>query len=87
MLTLHLLDFRPPLQALLVLLLPEHLALLLDSHLFELKHLDLVVDMLALHGTELYLALNVAHLRSRLRSSWLLDIVIILYSSSSSIRC
>ena len=49
-LSLHLGNLLPPFSTFFVFLLLEDLALLLNPHLFDLKHLDLVIDVATLHG-------------------------------------
>lgn len=51
-LLLHLRNFLSPLMTLLILLLPKKFFLLLNSLLFKLQHLNLIVDVSALHCTE-----------------------------------
>ena len=53
MLLLHLGNLLPPFSTLFVFLLLKDLALLLNPHLLYLKHLDLVIYVAALHGTQL----------------------------------
>ena len=60
-LSLHLGNLLPPFSTFFVLLLLEDLALLLNPHLFDFKHLDLVIDVATLHGAQLQLILDLAH--------------------------
>lgn len=62
MLTLHLCYLALPVGALLVFLLLELFALLLDAHLLDFEHLDLVVDVLLFHGAQLELIFDLRHL-------------------------
>ena len=77
-LVFHLLDFCTPLRALLVLLLAQQVALLLDPHLFELEHLNLVIDVLALHRAQLDLILDVIHLLGSCHYNWHLLLLLLM---------
>ena len=68
-LVLHLIDFIPPLDAFLILLLDQEVTLLFNAHLLELEHLNFVIDMLSFHGAKFDLAFNLIHLSC----SWLRD--------------
>ena len=60
-LTLHLRDFGAPLGTLLVLLLPEYFALVLNALLLKLQHLYFVIYVTSLDRRKLKLALNLTN--------------------------
>ena len=62
MLVLHLGHLGLPLSAFLVFLLLKMLALLLNPHLLELEHLNLVIDVLFFHCAQLELVFDLINL-------------------------
>ena len=52
-LLLHLSNLFPPFSTFFIFLLLEDLTLLLNPHLLNLKHLDLVIDVATFHGAQL----------------------------------